>query len=290
MKVLATGGSGDLGMLLGMELTSRGVEFVNVDVAPPKREFGTYVPLSIMDRGALEEYLDGVTCVVHIAAWHGIHEFQKSRDVYEFWDLNITGTFEVLESTVRAGVENFIYISSTSVKDWPGIYAHSKLLGENLTDTYVERHGLNALSLRPRAFIPPWNGSVYETFIDWGKWFWGGASHINDVSAATLCAIDSLHKKKHSYDILPIDSDFVYSAEDLRNWDSDGPGSTFRKYFYDYSAIAKEHGFDIAQKPKVLDISKTTTAIGFEPTYSLKTFLEDLHKFEEELPPAPWEK
>src|SRR5262249_14209925 len=74
MRVFLTGGSGDLGQVLSGQLESRGDVPVRFDVREPLGGRGLYVNGSILDREALQKGLEGTDCVVHIAAWHGIHE------------------------------------------------------------------------------------------------------------------------------------------------------------------------------------------------------------------------
>ena len=185
MRILLTGGAGDLGLLLARELSQRGDTPVCLDIRPPSVQRGEFVPGSITDRALLAQTMPGIDVVVHIAAWHGIHEVTGQRDAFDFWDVNVTGTFNVLETAVRAGVHKVVFISSTSVEDRHGIYGHTKVLGEEMAQTYAVRHGMEIITLRPRAFIPHWNKTVYKNYVEWAHWFWAGAVHINDVVQAT---------------------------------------------------------------------------------------------------------
>jgi nucleoside-diphosphate-sugar epimerase len=157
MRVFLTGGSGDLGLILSRQLEVRGDVPVCFDVRPPRSSRGIYVEGSILDRETLQRSLAGTECVVHIAAWHGIHEATGAKDVYDFWDLNVTGTFHVFEAAVRAGIRRLVFISSTSASNWASVYGHTKVLGEEMARAYARRHGVSVITLRPRAFIPPWN-------------------------------------------------------------------------------------------------------------------------------------
>ena len=196
MKILLTGGAGDLGRMLSKALEEQGDEPVSVDIREPARKHGTFIKGSILDRKFLKQAMPGIDCVVHIAAWHGIHLVKQVRDVYDFWDLNVTGTFNVFQAAAEAGVDKVVHISSESVADRFGIYGHTKVLAEEIARTYSQRHHMNVIILRPRAFIPYWNREVYASFLDWARWFWKGAVHINDVNQATLQAIELLRKQK----------------------------------------------------------------------------------------------
>src|SRR5262245_21083537 len=82
MRVFLTGGSGDLGQVLSAQLEKRGDAPVLFDVRPPRGSRWLYVKGSILDRQTLQQGLAGMDCVVHIAAWHGIHEATGAKDVY----------------------------------------------------------------------------------------------------------------------------------------------------------------------------------------------------------------
>ena len=288
MRILLTGGSGDLGHVLSKTLDERGDTPVRMDVRAPRTERGVFVEGSILDQPLLRQSMDGVDCVVHIAAWHGFHEFSKQKDVYDFWNLNVAGTFYVLQTAVEAGIQKIVHISSESVTDWAGIYGHTKVLGEEMVRAYAERHGLDIVTLRPRAFIPYWNTDVYQSYLEWAQWFWKGAVHIDDVNQAVMQSIDLLAQKSLPTPLtLNVDGAYEYTPADLANWDADGDGSTFKKYYPEYYDMAVKYGLDPALKPTTLDISETRRQLGYDPQYSLKNLLIELEKFGIEGPPTP---
>jgi nucleoside-diphosphate-sugar epimerase len=289
MRILLTGGSGDLGTLLAADLEALGHSVVNIDMAAPKAAAGTFVKGSILDRAKLKEAMAGVDCVIHIAAWHGIHEANGTKTPQDFHDLNVTGTFNTLEEAALADAKKFIFISSTSVNDKNGVYGHTKILGEEMCRAYSERHNMDVLSLRPRAFIPPWNKTVYNNFIEWAAWFQRGAVHVDDVKAATLAAVKLIESgQRLKNPVYPVDGAYDYTAQDLKDWDKDGGGSTFAKYYPEHIALAKEHGIDTSKKPRVLEIPPEERLPGYAPAYSMRHLLQELAQYGKEGPPAPF--
>jgi nucleoside-diphosphate-sugar epimerase len=125
MQVMLTGGAGDLGTVLTPMVAARGDTPLRLDIVPPLDPGGLYVAGSILDRDGLTRCFAGVDSVVHIAAWHGIHETTGATDVYAFWDLNVTGTMHVFEAAHRAGVRHVVYLSSTSVRHRASLYGLS---------------------------------------------------------------------------------------------------------------------------------------------------------------------
>ena len=289
MKVLLTGGAGDLGTVLTPAFEARGDTPLRLDIVSPRDGRGVYLEGSILHREGLQRCLEGVDCVVHIAAWHGIHEATQRQDVYAFWDLNVTGTFHIFEAAAQAGVTKVVYISSTSVRSQASVYGHTKVLGEEIARTYATRHAMQVVTLRPRGFIPHWNRATYASFIEWAQWFWRGAVHINDVAQAVVQSIDLLGTTRLEREVaLVIDGAYEYTDDDLQAWDRDGPGSTFNKYYAPYNDLARRHGLQPEEKPFKYDISATHTWLGYVPRYSLRQLLEELARYGPQGPPAPY--
>lgn len=279
MRVLLTGGSGDLGRVLTPLIEQAGDVALRLDVRPPADGRGIYRPASILDRAALGAAVNGVDAVVHIAAWHGIHEALGQKTRTDFWDVNVTGTFNVFEAARQAGVQKVVFISSTSVYDTDQFYGDTKRLAEQVAQIYVTRYGMNVITLRPRAFIPHWNTAVYANYVEWAKWFWGGAVHIDDVAQAVMLSLDLMRAGAVEYAALDLDSAYEYTPDDLAQWDADGPGSTFRRVYPQYVELAAQYGLPIAQKPRRLDMAETERRLGYAPRFSLGTLLAELAAF-----------
>src|SRR5882757_8177801 len=148
MKVLLTGGSGDLGQTLVPKLLNNGDTPVILDVRAPLKQEGVFIEGSILDRSKLKELFLGCDCIVHIAAWHGIHETRGEKNAYDFFDLNVRGTFEVFEAAVSLGIDKIVFISTTSVY-WPDtLYGRSKILAECIADNYRKYRNINVITLR----------------------------------------------------------------------------------------------------------------------------------------------
>jgi nucleoside-diphosphate-sugar epimerase len=288
MKVLLTGGSGNLGQILAPRLLDRGDTPVILDLrAPPHlNRRAEFIEGSVLDRAKLTEIVRGCDCIVHIAAWHGIHEDGGEKDAYDFFDLNVRGTFEVFEAAVSAGIAKVVYISTTSVHRPDTWYGSSKILAEQIAEDYRKHRLMNVVTLRPRGFIPYWDSAVYDKYSDWARWFWKGAVHIDDVAAAVILSLDLLSRQQLDRQlVLTLDSAYEYTDADLDHWDAEGPGSTFRKYYPQYYDLALSYGLDPALKPNRLDISETVRCLGYKPAYSLASLLSELAAFGDSGPP-----
>lgn len=285
--MLLTGGSGDLGQTLVPMFVRKGHTPVILDIrAPYGSRYGVYIQGSILDRTKLQESLSGCDCIVHIAAWHGIHEARGEKNSYDFFDLNVRGTFEVFETAASLGINKIVFISTTSVARPDTLYGRSKILAECIAEDYREYKNMNVITLRPRAFIPFWNRGVYANYSDWARWFWKGAVHIDDVAAAVVLSVDLISRQHLGRQlILTLDGAYEYTDDDLAHWDADGPGSTFKKYYSKYYDLTLSYGLDSGSKPTKLDISETVRWLGYRPSYSLASLLSDLAAYGDSGPP-----
>jgi UDP-glucose 4-epimerase len=113
----------------------------------------------ILQTDILEAALDGADGVFHFAALWLLqcHEYPRSA-----FDVNIRGTFNVMDACVRKGVKRLVYSSSASVygdavrepmdEDHPfnnrNFYGATKICGEAMLRAYHHRYGLNFVGLR----------------------------------------------------------------------------------------------------------------------------------------------
>jgi len=170
MRVLVTGSAGHLGEALVRTLRELGYEVVSLDVLESK--FTTHVG-SIVDRALVRRCLRGVQTVFHPATLHKPHVVTHSAQ--DFVDTNVTGTLNLLEESVAASVEAFIFTSTTSVFGdsmipeaganavWvtedvlpvpKNIYGITKAAAEELCRLSHRNFGLPCLVLRTSRFFP----------------------------------------------------------------------------------------------------------------------------------------
>ncbi|HEX4694845.1 NAD(P)-dependent oxidoreductase [Sphingomonas sp.] len=112
MRVLLTGSTGWLGRYLAPMLRARGHEVTGLDVAPGS---DTQVVGSVADRALVERTMlsHGIEGVIHAAALHKPDIIRHPRQA--FIDINATGTLNLLEQAVAAGVDRFVFTSTTSL-------------------------------------------------------------------------------------------------------------------------------------------------------------------------------
>ena len=184
MRILVTGSAGHLGEALVRTLKNLRYEVVALDIL--ESPFTTHAG-SITDRSLVRDCMKGVKVVFHAATLHKPHVATHARQ--DFIDTNITGTLNLLEEAVTAGIESFVYTSTTSVfggalvpppgapTKWvteevtpvpKNIYGVTKAAGEDLCELFHRKHGLPCIVLRTSRFFPEEddNKSVREAYSD----------------------------------------------------------------------------------------------------------------------------
>src|SRR3972149_3523597 len=124
-SVLITGGAGFIGSHLADELLASGyhvraLDILTEQVHGPERARPEYlddrvelVVGDIRDRDAVQEALDGVDAVFHLAAAVGVG--QSMYEIAEYVDVNCRGTAVLLEELIKKPVKKLVVASSMSI-------------------------------------------------------------------------------------------------------------------------------------------------------------------------------
>jgi nucleoside-diphosphate-sugar epimerase len=170
MKVLVTGGTGFTGKALVKRLIDDGYEVISLDYqeglkTDEIRGWGAKVVIgSVTDPDVVEECMDGVEIVHHLAA--AFRELDVPDTYYD--EVNVGGTKNVLESAFGHKVKKFIYCSTCgvhgNVENPPGdetapiqpadYYQRTKYEAEPLVNAYCDK-GMETVILRPAAIYGP---------------------------------------------------------------------------------------------------------------------------------------
>jgi UDP-glucose 4-epimerase len=170
MAIIVTGSAGHLGEALVRTLRDTGQPVRGLDIK--SSTFTDHVG-SICDRGFVSQCLRGTQAVIHAATLHKPHIATHSAQ--DFIDTNVSGTLVLLEAAAAAGVERFIYTSTTSTfgaaltpaAEQPAvwvteevlpapknIYGVTKTMAESLCELYSRRYALPLIVLRTSRFFP----------------------------------------------------------------------------------------------------------------------------------------
>ena len=171
-KVLVIGGAGFIGGFVVSELLKSDVKEVIIYdnfargkadniVESLKDSRCTIYPLGgdVREIDILNTAMNGVDYVFHLAAMWLLHCKDFPRTAF---DVNIAGTFNVLEACVNNNIKKLIYSSSASVygdavevpmtESHPfnnkNFYGATKIAGEAMATAYNDRYGLEIVGLR----------------------------------------------------------------------------------------------------------------------------------------------
>ena len=167
-KVVITGGAGFVGSLVARKLLDAGREVTLVDdmsfgqldnIIDPS---GPIAPLKVLDvrDPALGAVLDGADTVFHFAGIAALPVCQQ--DPCRAFDVNTSGTAQVLEAARRAGVRRVVFSSTSAVYENSStsphtpdevvvpdlVYAMTKQSAEQICRAYAADYGLDVIICR----------------------------------------------------------------------------------------------------------------------------------------------
>jgi UDP-glucose 4-epimerase len=293
--ILVTGSAGHLGEAMVRTLRTQHRPVLGVDLNPSP--FTDRVG-SITDRDFVKECMAGAHAVVHAATLHKPHVATHSRQA--FVDTNVTGTLVLLEEATSAGVQTFVYTSTTSVfsgtlRDEAGapaawitdsvvpiaknIYGVTKLAAEHLCELFALRQQLAVVILRTARFFPEADDDAAIR----GKYEIGNAqanellyrrADIEDVVEAHLLAIQRAPAIGFGRYIISATTPFT--RQDLAALGQDAPSAVHRLFPESrdlYSALGWTF-FPRVDRVYVND--RAMAALGWLPKYDFRHVLDSL--------------
>ncbi len=283
--VLITGGSGTLGRELAPLLASQGWSVRVADLAPTSIGGAEFLKTDLRRADEVQRAVEGVDAIVHAAAWHGMH--LRDHPARDFWELNVDGTYNVLEAAIAAGVGRLVLSSTMGVygsSSHPSahgpairvdesvsllptdIYGQSKVMSEQLVAFFVRTHGLHAVALRYGMFVP-------EPFAHYGIRLLYGGVDVRDVAAANVAALRRCESPVEfaAYNIF---SALPFDDRDLEGLRPD-PLSVVERHWPQATGLLEA----IGAKPwgpvnTLYDSSRATRELSWRPRFGLAEFID----------------
>ena len=304
MTVLVTGSSGHLGEALMRTLQAQRRETIGIDIQPG---VFTHHVGSIADRAFVRRCMKNVTTVLHAATLHKPHVATHSRQ--DFVDVNVSGTLNLLEEAVAAGVTAFVYTSTTSVfgdalvpppgepAAWitedvtavpKNIYGVTKAAAEDLCQLFARNHSLHAIVLRTSRFFPEEddNRAVREAYTDANikaNEFLYRRVDIEDVVSAHLLA--ARHAPSVGFARYIISATTPFSRDDVADLRSNAP-QVVRRYVPDYEAEFARRGWTmIPGIDRVYVNDRARADLGWQPRHDFRTLVARLRDNDDILSP-----
>jgi UDP-glucose 4-epimerase len=296
MRVLVTGSSGHLGEALMRVFGSEaGVEPVGLDVLPSRC---TTVVGSVADRACVRRCMDGVDAVVHAATLHKPHVASNGR--HEFVETNVTGTLNLLEEAVAAGVGRFVFTSSTTafgraLTPPPGapaawideavapvprnIYGVTKTAAEDLCELFHRDHGLPCVVLRTSRFFPEADdrddvrGAYDDLNVKVNELLYRRVD-VEDVVSAHRLALD--RAREIGFARLIVSATAPFAPDDVALLGTDAP-AVVRRLFPHYETVYAARGWQMFPAlDRVYVNARARELLGWAPRYDFGLALERL--------------
>jgi len=286
MAILVTGSAGHLGEALMRTLPGAGHEARGLDVRPSPF---THQVGSVSDRSFVRRCLEGVEAVIHAATLHKPHVATHTRQ--QFVDVNVTGTLNLLEEAVSAGVKAFVFTSTTSafgraltpaaghpaawideeVAPVPrNIYGVTKTAAESLCELFHVREGLPCVILRTSRFFPEPDDDrrTRERYDDenskLNELLYRRAD-LEDVVGAHLLALQ--HAKRLGFGRYIVSATTPFRSEDLPGLRADAPAVLERRV-PGYREVYAARGWSMYPSiDRVYDNARARAELGWEPRW-----------------------
>lgn len=304
MRILVTGSAGHLGEALMLTLRHSDHEAIGLDLksSPATQRVG-----SITERDFVRQCMPGVDAVLHTATLHKPHVASHSRQA--FVDTNITGTLNLLEEAVAAGVKSFVYTSTTSTfghaltppegapAAWiteevvpvpKNIYGVTKLAAENLCELFHRTTRLPCIILRTSRFFPEEddNAGLRRAFdgtnLKVNEFLYRRAD-IEDIVSAHMLAVQKAAAIGFGRYIISATSPFT--PADLQQLRTDAP-AVVRRYAPGYEAEYRRRGWQMLPTIERVYVNELARVqLGWQPRYDFNAILQRLSAAEDFLSP-----
>ena len=285
-------------------LRARGDDATGLDiVASP---FTTRVA-SVADRARVHEAMAGVDVVFHAATLHKPHIATHTRQ--DFIDTNITGTLNLLEEAVAAGVRAFVFTSTTSVfgdaltpgPDEPAawitedvapapknIYGVTKAAAEDLCQLFHRNQKLDVVVLRTSRFFPEADDSAraraayQDANLKANEYLFRRVA-LEDVVCAHLAAAERAGEIGFGKYVISATSPFTEADRAVLRTD---PASVVRRYVPAFEAEYTRRGWTLpADIGRVYVNDRARRELRWQPVHDFATVVERLGRGEEVLDP-----
>jgi UDP-glucose 4-epimerase len=284
MRILVTGASGWLGTTLVPRLKAGGHTVVGLD---PKPGATTDVVGSVADRALVRSVIGDhrIDAVVAGGALHKPNIETHARE--DFLDVNVRGTFNLLEEAAAQGVSRFVFTSTTSLmvsreiraatapqavwmtEDFVpmprNIYGVTKLAAEHLCRLTHELHGMPVIAIRTARFFPEVDDMAHEIHQS------GPNTKANEllfrrltVADAAEAHVTALEKAPDiGFDVFIASSMPPFTRADCAALMTDAPAVVAR-HFPDYPAVYEKLGWTMFDRiDRVYDPSRAFEKMGF---------------------------
>jgi UDP-glucose 4-epimerase len=272
-NVLLTGGCGLVGRTLGPLLRDR-YTVAHFEMQDPGDGL-RFIQGDLRNPGEVAKACVGMDAVIHVAALHGKAWAELGDDTG--FEVNVTGTKNVLEGAARAGVKRVVFTSSIWAnghhappaaylpmdeemeREPAELYGLTKLLGEQMCRYSTAQHGISTIVLRPGGIRPaelhdPRSVALLTACVD-----------VRDVAQAHALALGAPEAMRHEVFIITADSPLsrvdpsAFRADHVGTLDATCPGA---------GALVLSGDLAIGPDAEWYTIEKAKRLLGYRPRYN----------------------
>ena len=276
-KIVVTGGSGRVGSYVLREIAPH-FDVVNADLRNPNPQC-EYVQADVMNLDSVRRAVAGADAVIHLAAID--YDWKAAPEKYI--DVNVRGTWHVLQASAEAGVRKVVLCSSISACGLSEMrpdfrpkslqvdeshecrpvqaYSVSKLMMEQMGLSYVHGTNMDVICLRPLAVVMAETFSGYLEFIDAPdrNWLFYYVT-ASDVATAFRAALDVEGLR---YGVFFLSAEDSSREEATRDW--------YRQRFGVDIPIDNPRQFQRMPRASIFSSAKAKELLGWTPS---SNFLE----------------
>ena len=310
-NVLITGGSGKIGRMAIPELINAGytLRAIQLPDEPVETEGVETVTGTLSDEELVEKAIKDMDAVIHLA------NVKENRET--FMDVNIKGTFYLLDASMRCGhIKQFILAGSDARagiyyypqpvpiteshihSGYPGYYPLSKVLEETMLEQYIIMYNLPATALRfswvhdeddilahvtlkePNLGVPVWE----ELAVGEEQ---KGYFERGEDAVACMLNTNGSPSVRHIVGIKDVVQSIVLAIDNPvtrgEAFNVSGPGPFSYRALADYVSAKMDLPVVEFTNPEFhnfcIDLSKSRSVLGYSPEYDIFKIVDDAVAF-----------
>jgi nucleoside-diphosphate-sugar epimerase len=306
MKILIIGASGRLGSVVVRQLTERntGDTYRLGDIRPPQYQTNhEFVHCDVLDPDSLIPAMEGMDIVysAHVGGARPQSDAPADRlkAISKHFEILTRGTFNIQQGATLIGVPAVVQVTSEAARGqsrpitWAEVcteetearpdyvYALGKYIKEIISQYHSRINGLQTVCLRNGWFQNP---NEIRNLNNLGSTLlYQGSVTLEDMARASVLAIEAVKKgtlpEKHELFLLTNSTEFrPDEVLELRS----NPEAVFERHYPGILELYKQYEIDFEGPKqhqkfwKIDDVSKARRLLGWEPTFTLRTFYENL--------------
>jgi UDP-glucose 4-epimerase len=269
-KILLTGGGGLVGRSLACILR-KSYDVTHLEMADPGDGL-PFIKGDLLNSLEVATACQGMDAVIHVAALHG-QAWAKAGDDMGF-EVNVTGTKNILEGAARAGAKRVVFTSSlwaaghdnpthaappldeTLRREPAELYGLTKILGEQMCRYATDKYGLSTIVLRPGWIRTAAAGDTRNLeFLTVGV-------DLRDVTQAYVLALQAPESIKHDVFIVTAESPLCRVNLDLFRRD---PAAALDAVVPGAGALVRSGSLALDANVEWFSVEKAKRLLGYRP-------------------------